>query len=161
MNSISVLIASSRRPTLSRTLASVAPQLAPGDELLVDVNADGDWGHEARNRLIDRADWGNWLVHIDDDDVLADDALDTVRRECGEPIPHIFRMRYADGRELWADTELCYGNIGTPMIVAPRDHRTGWFGDEYGGDLTYACTTVEAHGGAVRWCTHVIALVRP
>ena len=96
--SLSVIVASSGRPTLQATLCSIAPQLEPGDELLVDVNADGDWGHRARNRMVTKAT-GDWLMFMDDDDEYVPGAFQTVRDTVAlnPGRPHLFCMETGRG----------------------------------------------------------------
>ena len=75
----SIVVATSGRPTLNRTLSSIAPQLEPGDEIIVVCDDTGDAGDTARMDAMPRAT-GSHLTFIDDDDVYAPDALEKMRR---------------------------------------------------------------------------------
>lgn len=158
---LSILVASSGRPTLQATVASIIPQLTAGDELLVDVNDDAPWGHAARNRMMPRAK-GDWLLFIDDDDIYLPGALDTVRDAVG-PVarPHMFRMRYATGDELWKEREVRCGNVSTQMFAVPNlPGCLGRWGDVYEGDFEFIARTCELTGEPF-WHEDVIALYRP
>ena len=160
--SLSVLVASSGRSTLARTLQSIAPQLCPGDECLIDVNDDAPWGHAARNRLMPRAQ-GDALLFQDDDDCYLPDSFDVIRArfaECPDRL-HVFRMAYGNGRVLWDEPVLRLGNCSTQMLVVPNMiGRLGQFGDRYEGDFDFAESTCRLLGAAV-FHEDVIALVRP
>lgn len=158
--SLSVLVASSGRPTLIRTIESITPQLLPGDELIVDVNDDAPWGHAARNRMMPRAK-GDALLFMDDDDSYMPGALTVVRDAFARTPdrPHIFKMRYANGRELWVDRQVRCGNVSTQMFVA-LNGMVGQWGDRYEGDFDFIASTVALQGEPV-WHPDVIALIRP
>lgn len=156
---LSIIVASSGRGSLKRTLASIAPQLHPGDELLVDVNDDAPWGHSARNRMMPRAE-GDFLLFIDDDDVYVDGAFETIRGAIsGEPARvHMFRMRYATGGVLWQTPTVECGNVSTQMVCAPnRPGQLGRWGDRYQGDFDFIVSTVRLQGKPV-WHEDVIAV---
>lgn len=103
------------------TLAATAPQLEPGDELIV-VRSEGDtYGNESRDRAI-RAATGSHLLFIDDDDCHTESALAVVRdRVTASPDRlHVFRMQGGHDGVLWNDPHLGSGNVGTPMVAVPR-----------------------------------------
>lgn len=163
---LSVCVASSGRPTLARTLASVVDQLRPGDELLVDVNRDSPWGHRARNRMMPKARCTG-LVFIDDDDEYFDGGLEAMRRaHLADPGVHIFKMEYLDGRRLWIDRRVCLGNISTQMFCVPNlwadlddqrlRHLPKW-GDRYEGDFDFISSMCHLIGGP-KWHKEVVAL---
>ena len=159
---LSIIVASSGRPSLLRTLASISDQMRPGDELLVDVNDDAPWGHKARNRMMPRAE-GDTLLFLDDDDTYVAGAFDTVRAAVlAEPDRvHVFRMRYQNGAELWRIRHVECGNVSTQMVAIPnRPGQLGHWGDRYEGDFDFISSTVRLCGEPV-WHEDVIALVRP
>jgi glycosyltransferase involved in cell wall biosynthesis len=159
---LSIIVASSGRPTLARTLDSAATQMLPGDELLVSVNDDAPWGHRARNELMTRAR-GDSLLFMDDDDEYADGALVAVRAALDiEPSRmHVFRMRYPNGDTIWRTPALICGNVSTQMVVVPNvPERRGWWGDRYEGDYDFIASTARLAGQPV-WHEEVIALCRP
>jgi glycosyltransferase involved in cell wall biosynthesis len=182
VTSLAVLVASGGRPTLARTLASIASQLQPGDELIVDLNDDAPWGQAARNRLMWQAR-ADWLLFMDDDDVYVPDGLARVRAMVGRPGSagrfHLFRMvyggQYADtkpGTVLWRSRQVALGNVSTQMVVVPnvwrsvhedatraRDRLPKW-GERYEGDYDFILGCV-ARFGEPLWHAQVIAEVRP
>lgn len=187
---VTILIATAGRPTLDRTLRSIAAQDLRGDDevLLVHDGLDceqarhlwrryrlpgrfaalsdgphGDWGHTPRNRMMSEAR-GDYLMHLDDDDALAPDAVATVRSAAvAEPGDlFMFRMRYANGFTLWGDKAIRIGNVGTPMFVHPAAATFGTWLPEYGGDGNFIRETVEQNAGRrLHWRREVIALIRP
>jgi glycosyltransferase involved in cell wall biosynthesis len=78
-----VVVPTVGRPTLAATLASIAGELRPGDELIVVCNNDGDFGNSARNSAIERAR-GSHLAFLDDDDEWVPGALAAMRRFADE-----------------------------------------------------------------------------
>jgi Glycosyl transferase family 2 len=158
---LSVIVASSGRPTLGNTLLSISPQLKPGDELLVDINDDGAWGSTARNRQIERAT-GDMVMFMDDDDEYTEGAFDAVRAavEIAPDRVHLFRMRYShDPHVLWIDEEVRCGNVSTQMVIAPR-RTAARFSSRYEGDFDFIEAACAELGPPV-WHEQVIALVRP
>jgi hypothetical protein len=157
---LSILIPSRGRPTLNATLASVTEQMLPGDELLVDVNDDGDWGNSARNRMMRKAT-GDYLLFQDDDDAYRPGALSAVRAVLRpQPEAHLFRMRYGDGRTIWTDPEIRDGNVSTQMLVVPNRPDLPAWGTEYAADLGFTLAVRELLGEPI-WHEEVIALIRP
>lgn len=124
----SVIVPTIGRATLSHTLASIASQLQPGDEVIVVCNNAGDFGNAARNSGIERAK-GTHLVFLDDDDEWLPGALGRMRRFAeGHPgRVGIFRYR----RELFGDTPLTpdLRTTGSPTYVVPNvPGKVGRFG---------------------------------
>lgn len=121
----------------------------------------GCYGHPLRNIALER-EHGRHVATIDDDDVYLPGALDAIRESaCARPV--IFRMRMgrdhpARGVTVWHDPRVAYGNVGTPMVVAPACGAR--FGLEYGGDLVYAEQAVAVLGPPI-FHERVIALIRP
>jgi glycosyltransferase involved in cell wall biosynthesis len=163
MTSLSVIVASSGRPTLQRTLESIQRQMGSDDEILVSVNSNAPWGHAARNQLM-KAARGDAIMFLDDDDVYLPGALTIVRRsvERSPYIMHMFKMLYSDGRELWRTTDVSCGNVSTQMVVCPNNQpMLGRFGEGvYEGDYHFIKSSMDRFG-QMAWHDAVIALVRP
>ncbi len=147
MNSptITIITPTLGRPTLSRMLQSVLPQLAADDEwlivgdgslpetrLLLDDEHDRrieyfEWhdarsafGNAQRNIAMQRAR-KDLLLFVDDDDWLLPDALAAVRREGVHGVPMMFRMEYLPKRcVLWRVPILREANVGGGMFVIPN-----------------------------------------
>jgi glycosyltransferase involved in cell wall biosynthesis len=179
---LSVIVPTLGRDTLAATLESIVPQLAQGDEVI--VVADGPQptaaaivrtirsddvryfahgpthvkGNSQRNAGIAGAT-GDYLLFMDDDDVYVAGALDMIRdaarAEAGRSF--VFRMDNY-GTILWRARRLSYGDVGTPMFVAPnvRGAVPSWRDSDY----DFACDFVARHGPPV-WREEVVAVVRP
>ena len=162
---LSVIIASQGRPTLTDTLISIAPQLQPGDELLVDVNDDSPWGNQARNRTMRKAT-STHLMFMDDDDIYTPGAFQTIRHAVDQDPGriHMFRMKYADGRPtLWQTPQVKITNVGTQNIVVPNHpERLAEWGSvhAYEGDYDFIAGCAERFGEPV-WHDHITAIYRP
>jgi glycosyltransferase involved in cell wall biosynthesis len=148
-----VIVPTSGRPTLGRTLDSIAEQLEPGDELIVSRNDDGDYGMAARDAAMPRA-LGTHLLFMDDDDQFARGAFRTIRR-FAEEYPGrigIFRMRYDNGLTLWTEPVVRLGNVSTQMLCVPNSGRLGsWQAGEISrhGDFEFLRATVALQGEPV------------
>lgn len=170
------------RVSLRGTLASIAPQLEPGDEHI--VIGDGpqpaaaamcaefgarylhgpvsrSYGTVQRDHGIANAT-GEYIAFCDDDDVFTPDALATVRAAIAEHpgVPLLFRMDTLHSGVLWADRVVREGNVGTPMIVTPRyADIPKWHddGDPYTGDHRFIRRVTDAH--SVEWREDVICIV--
>ena len=148
---LSVIVPTRGRRSLQQTLASVVPQLEPGDEVLVRRSNDEDFGNSARQSMIERAR-GTHLVFMDDDDQFADGALAVMRRAAEENPDRIviFRMRYLDGRVLWREPQLRDRNVSSQMLLVPNvPGKLGrWENPEYPrmADFCFVSETVALQG---------------
>lgn len=160
MPSIAIIIPSSGRWSLRDTVGSAAYQLRPSDQLLVDVNDDGDYGNAARRRMMQQAHT-DLLMFQDDDDVYLDNALDVVRAAAIEN-PYrvlIFRMLYRQNRHaLWTDPVLRQGNVASQMICVPNiPPLLGEWTDRYESDFDFVSSTCERIPPV--WFEDIISLV--
>lgn len=170
---ISFIIASTGRPTLKATLASI--ETKEGDEIIV-VGSMGDvhdprvqfipyppgrdWGHTERN-FAARAASGRYIAHIDDDDVYAPGTHwlmeHAARTTPNRPV--LFRMMFPNGLTLWQEKKIRCGNVGTPMFFLPnRPDMFGTWGPFVGGDCHFLETSKWEEGEYV-WRSEVIALL--
>jgi glycosyltransferase involved in cell wall biosynthesis len=169
---LSIIVATAGRPTLRRTLASITPQLEPGDEVFVLHDDSGDAGDTPRNSAMPRAR-GTHLAFLDDDDVYVPDALEKMRRFAREHPGRIgiFKMRHPAGTTHWREGEpvLRYANVSTQTFLVPnvpgklgrwhRDvERPG--GGHYIGDYAFITETVRLQGDPV-FVDEVTVHVRP
>lgn len=184
---LAIIVPTIGRPSLSATLRSISLQCKEDDNVIVvsdghrplardiyqewaphdwwqylELPPDGNWGHGLRNQVMDALEPNTHVVTIDDDDVYEDGALELFRAACCN-IPVVFRMRFgrghpADGLTVWREPEVRYGDIGTPMILAPVGRSR--FGLEYHGDFAYVSALVEEHGEPI-WRPEVVAHIRP
>lgn len=177
----------------SRTLAAtryISAQAWDSPEVAskLKLPASHDWGAKARSMGLALA-VRPWVTFMDDDDMHAPGALHVMRphlsRERDEaelegraPAMLISRMMSVGqssigiGSVLWKEATLKAGNVGTPMLWAPRYafHERGeelpdW-PERYEGDLLWAkdvTSRLEGMGGSPSpiWVPHVTALIRP
>jgi hypothetical protein len=181
---VTYLVATTGRHGLDATLQSIVSQRMPGDQTLVvgataDIGrkakdygcefwphpAGNNWGHDERNDVMRRRlATGDYLVHLDDDDVAVTGsrvAMETAyAQHPGQPF--IFKMFYPEsGHTLWSAKVLTRGNVGTPMYVLPNQpEKLGRFAPEYGGDLEYITSCGWDEYDFI-WVDSVIARIRP
>jgi hypothetical protein len=170
MATFTIILATAGRPTIKHTLASIAPQLEPGDELFVVRDDSGDAGDTPRNQTMHRAK-GTHLLFIDDDDVYVRDALARLRRFADEHPGRIglFKMKHVVGTTHWRDREVYHGNVSTQTFCVPnvpgklgRWHRTERPNrdEPYIGDYVFLKETIELQGEPI-FVDEVTVLVRP
>lgn len=189
---LSVLLPTINKPTLLRTLQSLSNQAwIPGDEILVisddnhrdvmclvanmksstlplrhvqiDDGPHKDWGHTPRNRCT-RLAQGNYLMHIDDDDVVVDNGIEQIRSKLTKiPTVHMFRM-FDDKKQkkIWTkEGQLKRRHISTQNIVHPNNIRTfGEWGLWYGGDSQFIIQTC-AKVNNIQWHDIVTVIYNP
>lgn len=116
-----IIVPSSGRRTLARTLASIAEQIEPGDEVIVDCNRDGDDGLAALDRGVGKAT-GSHLMCCDDDDIFTAGALARVRSwiEANPGKIGVFRRAFNPGTKQWKTPELGGGNVQRMCMVLPN-----------------------------------------
>jgi hypothetical protein len=180
---LSVVIATIGRPTLLATFESLR-QLGPADEILLITDGDhpqafvmldaaglacssqrivhrpraNDWGHTLRNIYSRRAN-GQRVLHIDDDDVYLDGALDLVRLECSKyPGQLVVFGILLPGGQIPRDHQIRVGNIDTKCGALPNvPEKWGTWQRFYGGDGAF----YESCRFEVAWCDRPIAAQRP
>lgn len=184
----SIIIPTIGRKTLEKTLESISPQRSVGDEVIVVFDDGETWennkvarshgcilantlkrshdaGSKARNLGIDLAQ-RDWLLFMDDDDVFTPNAFQVIRETIVKtklPTIHLFRMRYSDGKVLWKEPEVTYGNVGTPMIALPRlGQRVLWKeGIGAGNDYQFITDAINIRKQTPIWSEEIICQVRP
>jgi glycosyltransferase involved in cell wall biosynthesis len=168
--SFTIILATAGRETIKHTLASIAPQLEPGDELYVLHDDSGDAGDTPRNQTMHRAR-GSHLLFMDDDDVYVPDALARIRRFADENPGRIglFKMKHVVGTTHWHERAIYYGNVSTQTFCIPnvpgklgRWHRTQRPNrtELYIGDYVFLKETIELQGEPI-FVDEVTVLVRP
>jgi glycosyltransferase involved in cell wall biosynthesis len=171
---LSIIVATSGRRSLRRTLASIAPQLEPGDEIIVACDASGDAGDTPRNAAMPRAR-GTHLAFLDDDDVYAKDAFEKFRRFAREHPGRIgiFKIKHVVGTTHWRKDEpvLRYANVSTQTYLVPNvpGQLGSWHyrprpnrpGEVHAGDYVFITETVELNGREPIFVDEVTVYVRP
>ena len=121
MATFTIILGTSGRNTLTRTLKSITAQLEPGDELMIIRDDSGDAGDTPRNQSMSRAA-GTHLLFMDDDDVYVPGALAKMRRFADENPGKIgiFRIEYTVGPKRWKVPELKNRNVSTQTFLVPN-----------------------------------------
>ena len=164
--SFSVIVPTCGRPTLRYTLASVTPQLEPGDEIIVCRDSSGDCGDSARNRMVTQAR-GTHLIFVDDDDELRPGALTMIR---GFATDHPRRIGIFRANRLGGPTWSKPGDLnesGNALYVIPNiPGKLGHWESPPGagpgrrGDYTFIVETVALQGDPI-WREEIIQEIRP
>lgn len=163
---LSIVLATTGRPTLGAAIESATSQMRPGDELLVVFDASGDAGDTPRNNVLDSLH-GTHVAFLDDDDEYRPGALDAMRRFARSHPGRvgIFRIDLGLWGIAWAERDLM--SSGTGMYLLPNvPGQLGRFGRVPGipegrvGDYKFIVETV-ANLGEPIWCEEVITDIRP
>jgi glycosyltransferase involved in cell wall biosynthesis len=163
---LSIIVATTGRPTLAAALASATGQMRPGDELILVFDDSGDAGDTPRNRVLDSAS-GTHIMFLDDDDELRPHALATVRRFAAAHPGRIGMFRLDLG--MWGIAPVVKDLLSsaTAMYVIPNvKGKIGRFGRVPGakegrlGDYKFIVETVALQGDPV-FCDEVIQDIRP
>ena len=192
MPAFSIITPTISRPTLARALLSVARQCGPYDEHIVigdgpqpeaqrmaleyrhtryiQTPKTGGFGAVQRDAGIMQAP-GDYLIFLDDDDVLVDGVLPVVR-EIVAATPgalFLFRARFygygaiPDGTVLWRDQEIRDGNVSTAQIVCPnKPNLPRWAAHgvlRYNADFTFLRDV--AGQTQVLWQDEILQITRP
>lgn len=139
--------------------------MLPIDSRWIDFTAvhhSGDWGNTPRNHAISRAT-GDYIVYVDDDDVLLPGAFETIRDalEDNPGRPHMFRFQAVGGALVWRRKVIEEGMVGGHCFVPPNDQRLSPWGIGYCGDFEHIRDTLKNHDSPPIWREEVIAKCRP
>lgn len=176
--SLSVIIVTSGRSTLLRTLQSVSRQLHADDEVLVvgrgasirdqaeafgfryvEDGPFGNWGQRERQSAMAHATKSHLLFN-DDDDYYMPGAFDAVRAaiDVHPDSPLMFKMITPEGRLIWSDPIVTCGNVSGQQFVVPNDpQRLGTWGLTHEGDLAFIESTLSLYpANALMWHSETI-----
>lgn len=176
---IDIIIPTSGRDTLEKTIDSIQYQASKNDDIIVvgdgidpqvnfkayNLGPTNDYGASQRNFGLMVGN-NPWIMFIDDDDVYTNNAFDTVKKYLKAPEIHIFKMTYShlhSNNTLWKTKEIKYGNIGTPMFIVPRifEKLPPWVG-RYGHDLDFIEMFIKLNPDLpITWHDEIISIIRP
>ena len=164
MATFTIIVGTTGRKTLRRTLKSITSQLEPGDELFLLRDDSGDAGDTPRNQTMHRAA-GSHLLFMDDDDVYVPGAFAKMRRFADENPGRIgiFRMEYTTGPKRWRVPELRNRNVSTQIFLVPNVPGKLGFWEHRGtihGDYVFIEETARLQGEPV-FVDEVTVRVRP
>jgi glycosyltransferase involved in cell wall biosynthesis len=174
-----VIVPTSGRESLARTLASILPQIQPGDEIIIECSSDNDWGNAARQRGVEAAT-ASHILFCDDDDVFLPGALAVMRQFAAahSNAIGIFRRRFNAGSPQWREPVLRPGNVQCMGFVIPNVRgKLGVWGQqsrdperqaalEASGvrpwsDVYFVTDTAELQRAPVIFCDVVVGHARP
>lgn len=97
----------------------------------------GFWGHGIRNKYIELE--GDFIYHIDDDDLLYQDTMDNIRKHCNHSdTVYIFKIKLKNNNIIWVNKKVEYSKISTQSGVIPiHINKKGFWNLRYGGDFDY------------------------
>ena len=97
----------------------------------------GFWGHSIRNKYKDLP--GDYVFHIDDDDLVLHQALPTIRHICRDQrFVYIFKIMLKDSSIIWKKREVVMGQISTQCGLIPTSiNKMGFWKKVYGGDFFF------------------------
>ena len=128
--------------------------------VIVEETNLGYWGHGIRNKHNDLV--GDFVFHIDDDDIITPDCINTIKNTClDKNTVYIFKMQHTPDNIIWKTKEIKLGEIGTPMGLIPtKINPTSTFTHRYGGDYDFY-KKLEENGNNIEYIDKVIYIVRP
>jgi hypothetical protein len=97
----------------------------------------GFWGHGIRNKYTELE--GDFIYHIDDDDLVLPDTMESIRKYCNHSdTVYIFKIRLNNNSIIWVNKKVEYSKISTQSGVIPMQiNREGFWHLKYGGDFDY------------------------
>lgn len=106
-------------------------------KIIVEEKNLGYWGHGIRNKYNNLE--GDFIYHIDDDDILCDDTFYNIRKHCNNlNYVYIFKITLENGMIVWKKPILQYAKISTQSGVIPMHiNKEGYWHLKYGGDFDF------------------------
>lgn len=105
--------------------------------IIVEEENLGYWGHGIRNKHNYLN--GDFIYHVDDDDILYEDTFDIIRKHCVDnDIIYIFKITLENNKVVWKNKIIKEGEISTQSGVIPMNiNKRGFWSLRYGGDFDY------------------------
>ncbi len=106
-------------------------------KIIIEEKNLGYWGHGIRNKH-NRLE-GDFVYHIDDDDVIFENTFDIIRKHCIDTdMIYIFKIILENGKVVWKIPEIKLNHISTQSGVIPSTiNATGFWELKYGGDYNF------------------------
>lgn len=97
----------------------------------------GYWGHSIRNKYVELD--GDFVFHIDDDDIIMDNTMPLIRKICiDKNFIYIFRMILENGDIIWKSKNIIKNEISTQSGIIPiHINKESYWQLKYGGDYDY------------------------
>jgi len=105
----------------------------------------GYWGHSIRNKYIDLE--GDFVYHIDDDDIIMDNTFDIIRKYCNDTnVIYIFKIILENNKIIWKKPQIELNSISTQSGIIPINmNKNSKFELKYGGDYSFYKTLSEKY----------------
>lgn len=162
MATLSIIVPTSGRATLKRTLASIADQLEPGDELLVACNSYTNYGDRAIDEMQEKVS-GDVVLYCDDDDIYLPGALARIRAwaDANPGKIGLFRRSFPNGAKQWRWPSIHPSNVQRMCFVIPnvRGGLPTWTG--YRREADVIREAAERQHAETVFVDDVIGLARP
>lgn len=113
--------------------------------IIIEENNLGYWGHGIRNKHNDLL--GDFIYHIDDDDVIFDNTFQILRKHCKDiNTIYIFKIVLENNKIVWRKPTIELNYISTQSGVIPNAiNKTGYWELKYGGDYNFYKGITEKH----------------
>jgi hypothetical protein len=105
--------------------------------IIIEEENLGYWGHSIRNKHNDLE--GDFIYHVDDDDILYDNSFDIIRTHCIDTnIIYIFKIMLENKSIVWNNKAIQISKISTQSGVIPSTfNKNSFWKLEYGGDYYF------------------------
>lgn len=113
--------------------------------IIIEENNLGYWGHGIRNKYKDLK--GDFIYHVDDDDIIFDNTFDIIRKHCIDINRiYIFKIILENNKIVWRKPEIEINYISTQSGVIPNEfNKEGYWELKYGGDYDFYKTLSHKH----------------
>jgi hypothetical protein len=105
--------------------------------IIIEENNLGFWGHGIRNKYNDLK--GDFVYHIDDDDIIYSNTFDIIRKHCNDINRiYIFKIILENNKVVWNKPEIKINYISTQSGVIPtKFNKDSYWHLKYGGDYFF------------------------
>ena len=105
--------------------------------IIIESENLGFWGHGIRNKHNNLE--GDFVYHIDDDDIILEDTFDNIRKHCKDiDIIYIFKIILETNSIIWKKKIIETAKISTQSGVIPSHiNASGFWTLRYGGDFDF------------------------
>ena len=105
--------------------------------IIIEEKNLGFWGHGIRNKYNNLN--GDFIYHIDDDDIIYEDTFDIIRKHCIDiNFIYLFKITLENNRIIWKNKIIKEGEISTQSGVIPMHiNKNGYWNLRYGGDFDF------------------------
>jgi len=105
--------------------------------IIIEEENLGFWGHGIRNKYNNLE--GDFIYHIDDDDIIFENTFDIIRKHCVDNnIIYLFKIQLENNSIVWKNKVIKEGEISTQSGIIPMHiNKDGYWSLRYGGDFDF------------------------